>query len=239
MPRPGRKRLDDRCAIIRGMDTAPLVLASASPRRRRLLAWLEAPYECVATDTDEDLGSPLRHVPPVLARTLAADKARAAHADAGAGADGSGTILAFDTIVVLDREVLGKPRDRVEAADMLRALSGRTHSVITGIAVLRPGQPEPETFAVTTPVEMRDLDEDAIAAWLEGDEALGCAGAYNIERHLASVEDGECYQNVAGLPLCHVYEKCVRLGIDGLTSPVAACESARGAECALGRRLCR
>jgi septum formation protein len=173
-------------------------------------------------------------VPPVLARTLAADKARAART----GADGA-TVLAFDTIVVLDREVLGKPADRADAERMLAGLSGRTHSVITGVAVLRAGQGEPETFAVTTPVEMRELDEDSIAVWLAGDEAFGCAGAYNIERHLASVDDGECYQNVAGLPLCHLYEKLVRAGVEGLEAPVTACEAARGVECALGRRLCR
>jgi septum formation protein len=220
------------------MEPAPFVLASASPRRRRLLAWLEAPYTCVATDTDEDLTSPLRRVPPVLARTLAADKARAARAGAEAGADAEPTILAFDTIVVLEREVLGKPVDRADAERMLGALSGRVHSVVTGVALLRPGQDDPETFAVETPVTMRDLDAAAIDEWLDGDEALGCAGAYNIERHLASVEDGECYQNVAGLPLCHLQERLIRLGIAGDASPVAACEAARGVECSLGRRLC-
>jgi septum formation protein len=225
------------------MEPTPLILASASPRRRRLLAWLEAPYTCLATDTDEDLSSPLRRVPPVLARTLAADKARAAKG-AGAGADGGSeagaepVILAFDTIVVLDREVLGKPEDRADAERMLGALSGRVHSVITGVALLRPGQDDPETFAVETPVEMRELDAAAIAEWLATDEALGCAGAYNIEHHLASVEDGECYQNVAGLPLCHLQERLIKLGIAGDASPVAACEAARGVECALGRRLC-
>jgi septum formation protein len=220
------------------MESSRLVLASASPRRRRLLAWLETPYTSVATDTDEDLGSPLRRVPPVLARSLAADKARAARALAGTDAEVSGTILAFDTIVVLDREVLGKPVDRADAERMLDALSGRTHSVITGVAVLREGLDEPGTFAVSTPVVMRDLDDATVAAWLDGDEALGCAGAYNIERHLASVEDGECYQNVAGLPLCHVYDRLARIGIAGVASPLAACEAARGVTCALGRKVC-
>ena len=235
-----RKATGGACAIIAGMDSAPLMLASASPRRRRLLAWLGIPYDSIATDTDEDLGSPLRRVPPVLARSLAADKARAALA--GASPDrraGQPTVLAFDTIVVLDREVLGKPRDRADAERMLGKLSGRTHSVITGVAMLREGQAEPVTFAVTTPVAMRALDEPAVAAWLDTDEALGCAGAYNIEKHLASVEDGECYQNVAGLPLCHLYEKLKRLGVEGIEAPVAACEAARGTECALGRGLCR
>jgi septum formation protein len=214
------------------MDQPPLVLASASPRRRRLLAWLEVPYDCVATDTDEDLNSPLRHVPPVLARTLASAKASAAIIDPAA------TVVAFDTIVVLDREVLGKPADRADAERMLAALSGRTHAVITGVAVQAPGMPEPQTFAVSTPVNMRELDGAAVAEWLDGDEALGCAGAYNIERHLASVDDDECYQNVAGLPLCHVYEKLTRLGVEGIASPLAACEAARGVPCALGRRVC-
>jgi septum formation protein len=235
-----RKMVGGECAIIAGMDSAPLILASASPRRRRLLAWLGLPYESVSTNTDEDLTSPLRRVPPVLARTLAADKARAALADASPdGRAGRPTVLAFDTIVVLDREVLGKPLDRADAVRMLGELSGRTHCVITGVAMMRPGQADPHTFAVTTPVEMRTLDEAAVAAWLETDEALGCAGAYNIERHLASVEDGECYQNVAGLPLCHLYVKLKRLGLEGLEPPVAACETARGVGCALGRRLCR
>jgi septum formation protein len=223
------------------METTPLVLASASPRRRRLLAWLELPYDCVSTDTDEDLTSPLRGVPPVLARSIAADKARAAReqarADARADQADDRTIVAFDTIVILDGEVLGKPTDEADAERMLRALSRRTHSVITGVAVLRPGASDPETFAVTTPVAMRDLDDAAIAGWLDGDEALGCAGAYNIERHLASVEDGECYQNVAGLPLCHLHERLSRLGIAG-ASPLAACEAALGRECSLGRRVC-
>jgi predicted house-cleaning NTP pyrophosphatase (Maf/HAM1 superfamily) len=86
---------------------------------------------------------------------------------------------------------------------------------------------------------MRDLDSEAIGTWLDGDEALGCAGAYNIERHLASVEDGECYQNVAGLPLCHLYERLRRLGVEGIEPPVSACETARGTVCTLGRKLCR
>jgi septum formation protein len=191
----------------------------------------------VTTDTDEDLSSPLRRLPPVLARSIAADKARAARARADR--DAAETVLAFDTIVVLDREVLGKPVDRADADRMLRALSGRTHDVITGVAILRAEDEEPLTFAVTTPVAMRELDDETIATWLDGDEALGCAGAYNIERHLGSVEDGECYQNVAGLPLCHLFERSRRLGLTGFAAPVTECEAARGVECAIGRRLCR
>jgi septum formation protein len=242
----GAERAGWACAIIASMESTPLILASASPRRRRLLAWLEAPYESVATEIEEDLSSPLRLVPPVLARSLAADKARAARANALAGAregdrEGAGagaTVLAFDTIVMLDGQVLGKPADRADAERMLRALSGRTHTVVTGVAVFRAGREDPETFAVSTPVTMRELDDATIAGWLEGDEALGCAGAYNIERHLASVEDGECYQNVAGLPLCHVHARLAKYGLAGASAPLAACEAARGVVCPLGRKVC-
>ncbi len=217
------------------MDAPSILLASASPRRRRLLAWLAADYECLSTNTDEDLDSPLRGVPPVLARSLAADKARAAR---GARPD-TALILAFDTIVVMDRRVLGKPADVEEARTMLESLSGRVHDVVTGSAFLLAGESEPTTFAVTTPVAMRELDTGAISDWLAGDEALGCAGAYNIERHLATVEQGECYQNVAGLPLCHLFERLARAGVQGISAPIAECEAALGRECPLGRRLCR
>jgi septum formation protein len=216
------------------MEAAPITLASASPRRRRLLAWLGVPFAVASTETSEDLTSPLRSVPPILARSLAAGKAR----DALHGGVAESPLVACDTIVLLDRNVLGKPVDEADAARMLRALSGRTHQVITGVAVVAPGQTEPVTFAVTTDVAMRELDEDAIARWIAKGEALGCAGAYNIEHHLASVEPGECYQNVAGLPLCHLYQRLSRLGVDGLTSPVAACNAACGRACALGPRVC-
>lgn len=187
-----------------------------------------------STDTDEDLSSPLRSVPSVLARSIAADKAR----DALEGAVAQSALVTCDTIVVLDRAVMGKPVDEADAASMLRALSGRTHQVITGVAIVAPGKREPVTFAVTTAVEMRELDEDAIASWIAKGEAMGCAGAYNIEHHLASVTDDECYQNVAGLPLCHLYQRLDRIGVQGLTEPVAACDEACGRACVLGPRAC-
>lgn len=187
-----------------------------------------------STDTDEDLSSPLRSVPSVLARSIAADKAR----DALEGAVAQSALVTCDTIVVLDRAVMGKPVDEADAASMLRALSGRTHQVITGVAIVAPGKREPVTFAVTTAVEMRELDEDAIASWIAKGEAMGCAGAYNIEHHLASVTDDECYQNVAGLPLCHLYQRLDRIGVEGLTEPVAACDEACGRACVLGPRAC-
>jgi septum formation protein len=222
---------------------ASLLLASASPRRRRLLAWLGVPYDVTSVETPEDLTGPLRSLPPVLARSIAAEKASVARTAVGASQSdalgGGPTILSFDTIVLADRRILGKPIDLDDAWKMLRLLSGRTHEVITGVAILRPEDVEPRTFAVTTVVRMRALTDDDIQAWVDEGELLGCAGAYNIERHLASVDDGECYHNVAGTPLCHVYRELTRSGIEGLTSPVAACDEARCTRCSLGARVGR
>ncbi len=214
-----------------------LILASASPRRRRLIGWLGARTDSVATDTAEDLTLPLP--PAELAASLAAEKARAA----GLPRDAENAIvLAFDTIVVADGRVLGKPADEAEARAMLARLSGRTHDVLTGVAIMGPGMSEPTCFTVATPVLMRELDDACISHWLERGEYLGCAGAYNIEHHLASVADDECFQNVAGLPLCHLY-RALADGAGGaapmgLTPPVEHCDRALGRTCRLGPRVC-
>jgi septum formation protein len=218
------------------MSAPRIVLASASPRRRRLIAWLGVPVSITAVDTPEDLSAPLP--PERLSASLAAEKAIAARPSAG---DDS-LVLTFDTIVVDDGTVLGKPADEAEAARMLEQLSARTHEVTTGVALLAPGATDPETFTVTTRVSMRALTRDDIATWIARGESTGCAGAYNIEHHLASVADDECYQNVAGLPLCHLYAALASGGPDlvpgALTVPVSACDRALGRTCLLGPRVC-
>jgi len=213
-----------------------LVLASASPRRRRLIGWLGIPVRLASADTAEDLSLPL---PPYeLASSLAAEKAHAVRS----GGE-TGTVLAFDTVVVHEGRVLGKPADRDDARRMLGELSGGTHEVVTGVAILPQGARDADTFAVVTPVVMRALPAEAIETWLAGDEVLGCAGAYNIERHLATVEDDQCFNNVAGMPLCHVYRELAsgRAGAvpPGLTAPVAACDAALGRRCLLGPTVCQ
>ena len=217
-----------------------LVLASQSPRRRRLLAWLGLPFTATAVDTPESLDSPLAADPPELAISLAAEKAEAAR-DAGLADDA--LVLCFDTIVVLDDEVLGKPADVADAWRMLRALSGRTHQVVTGVAALAPGAGEAYTFAVVTNVAMRELTDADIEAWMEHGTFMGCAGAYNIEAQVAEVTLDECYQNVAGLPLCHLYAALVgdprlREALPGEPAvPVAACDGALGRRCELGPQV--
>lgn len=232
-------RTHPRAVVVpQASSAAEVVLASQSPRRRRLLEWLGLPFVATAVDTPEELDTPLASHPEALAASLAAEKASAAR-DVGHGA--SGLVLCFDTIVVLDGAVLGKPRDVPDAWRMLRALSGRTHQVVTGVATLCPTDAEPRTFAVVTDVAMRPLSDCQIEAWMAEGTFLGCAGAYNIEAQVAEVTADECYQNVAGLPLCHVYAALARGDapcLPGIPSvPIGPCDAALGRTCRLGPRV--
>jgi septum formation protein len=217
-----------------------LLLASRSPRRRRLLEWLGVPFAVTHVDTAESLESPLASNPPALAAALAAEKADEVRAS---GLAEGALTLCFDTIVVLDGEVLGKPKDIADAWRMLRALSGRTHEVVTGVALLTDELAQPATFAVVTPVTMRALSDDDIEEWMSRGTFMGCAGAYNIEAQVAEVADDECYQNVAGIPLCHVYaalrsDPAVFARLPRVpTCPVDSCDEALGRKCALGPRV--
>lgn len=219
-------------------DSARILLASASPRRRRLLSWLDVPYDTASVDTPEDLRSPLAADPAALAVSLATEKCEASLA-AGLGRDR--IVLCFDTIVVHDGAVLGKPADVEDAWRVLRSLSGRTHKVVTGCALLVPGEARARTFAVTTEVEMHELDDAAIGEWMSRGEFMGCAGAYNIEGQVACVTADECHQNVAGLPLCHLFAELQRLpeGVRpaGLTRPDVRCDAELGRTCRLAAKV--
>lgn len=214
-----------------------IVLASQSPRRRRLLEWLGIEFDCSAVDTPEELDSPLANDPPRLAMALATEKALAARALPHTA---EATVLCFDTIVVHGGHLLGKPTDAADAMRMLRELSGQTHHVVTGCTIACPDA-EPVEFAVVTDVTMHDLDDDRIAQWMAQGTYLGCAGAYNIEAQVARVTTRECYQNVAGLPLCHLHARLSELPPEfrpaGLTSPIATCDAALGRRCELGREV--
>lgn len=211
------------------------MLASQSPRRRRLLQWLGFDFECASVDTPEELDSPLAADPPRLAMALAAEKAQAA-ADLPGGSDG--VVLCFDTIVVHEGRLLGKPTDEHDARRMLRELSGQTHQVVTGCAIACPGDVAPRLFSATTNVTMHELDDTRIEQWMALGTYMGCAGAYNIEAQVAHVTTRECFQNVAGLPLCHLHAELAKLPQDrrphGLSSPIATCDEALCRRCELG-----
>jgi len=131
---------------------------------------------------------------------VALDKARAV---AREWMGGPAVVLGADTEVVLDGRYLGKPRDAADAARMLRALSGRTHEVVTGLALVDAPSGREETLAVTTRVTMLDASDEDIAAYVATGEPLDKAGAYAVQglgARLVARVDG-CFTNVVGLPV--------------------------------------
>jgi septum formation protein len=174
---------------------AELVLASRSPQRRAILELLGVRFVVRPADVVErTTGDP---------RDVALENAlRKAQAVAGAGPEPGSRVLGVDTIVVLGGAIYGKPPDAEAARTTLRALSGATHTVISGLALLGAG-PGPRTAAAVTGVRFRRLDEATIDWYLAGGEWRERAGGYAIQgRGAALVEaiDGD-YTNVVGLPL--------------------------------------
>ena len=174
----------------------PLILASNSPRRKDLLKQIGVDFSIDPADVDERVLP--NESPEGYAVRVALEKARVSAARAGAG-----IVIAADTIVVLNDEILGKPVNAEEAERMLTLLSGKAHSVITGLAVMDAATGRALTRTSLTRVWFRSLSQQEIASYVATGEPLDKAGAYGIqERGAVFVErvDG-CYFNVVGLPL--------------------------------------
>lgn len=197
-----------------------LVLASASPRRRELLAGLGIAFEVIPSLAQEDA---VAEVPPSDAPALALNLARRKAEDvAGALARGDGgggrrtLVVGADTVVVLPDRILGKPRSREEAAAMLRSLSGRDHVVVTGVAVVDSGTGARAEASEATRVFFRPLSEADIEAYVATGEPDDKAGAYAVQgvgSLLVERIEG-CYFNVVGLPLARLAELLGRLDYD-------------------------
>ena len=185
-------------------ERRPLLLASASPRRHEILGRIDVPFSIVPADLDEDgFAEGFQGSYPELVEALAVAKARAV---AAAQPGFTGLILAADTTVMLDGDMLSKPRDPDEAARMLRRLRGRMHQVATGVALYDCQTDTLESAYVTTRVWMRAYSDEEIAAYVATGDPLDKAGAYAVQHKLFHpVERVEgCYLTVVGLPLCLV-----------------------------------
>jgi septum formation protein len=180
--------------------TGPLILASASPRRRELLTQAGFTFEIITADVPE-IRKP-REDPIRFVTRLAREKAEAVISRESIPPDA--IVLGADTIVVVDEEVLGKPQDEADAARMLRLLSGRTHQVITGVCLAK-GRVR-ERAAEVTFVRFSTLSDEEIEAYVATGEPLDKAGAYAIQgragRWVPRIHG--CYFNVVGLPLALV-----------------------------------
>lgn len=185
---------------------AGLYLASQSPRRTELLTQVGIDHTVVSSSYEEPNEGYDSSIEMVKAQALG--KARCA-----VGIPKGGIVLGADTIVVLDNEVLGKPQDEADARQMLERLSGRSHSVVTGVALLIKG--DEVVFHNETKVYFKELAPFEIESYIASGEPMDKAGAYGIQGKGALwVEKIEgSYTNVVGLPVEHVYDElCKALG---------------------------
>ena len=176
-----------------------LVLASKSPRRSEILK--NAGYDFMVRVADADETIPDGTKPEDAVVFLAARKAMAVDR-----ADDE-TVLGADTIVVLDDKILGKPKDREDAYNMLKALSGRVHSVFTGVCIIENGKSM--TFAEETQVEFLPLSDEDIYKYIDTNDCYDKAGAYGIQGYASKFIrriSGD-YFNVVGLPISAIFEK--------------------------------
>lgn len=186
-----------------------LVLASASARRRELLAAAGFAFDVIAADIDEQIRA--GEAPEDYARRMAIEKAGAVRARSG-----TRTVVAADTIVVIDGDVLGKPCDDAEAVRMLTRLSGERHEVFTAVAVWWPDAAAPMVAIERTSVWMRVIAPDEIAAAVASGEPRDKAGAYAIQgfasRWVTRLEGA--YDTVVGLPVSTV-DRMLRHRVSG------------------------
>jgi len=185
-----------------------LILASGSPRRAEILQSVGLPFIVLSSAVDE---TPIPgETAQEMVRRLAAAKAELV----AQRAVGPAIIVAADTVVTLDNTVFGKPRTTEDARQMLEKLAGRTHSVITGVALIRLPDVERREFHEITHVQFGPLDDEEITRYLASGEPFDKAGAYAIQgragRYITRIEG--CYYNVVGLPLARLCAALAELG---------------------------
>lgn len=185
-----------------------IILASQSPRRKQLLEWAEVPFDVAVKETDETFPEGLK--PDEAAIHIARQKALAVKPAVDRGA----VILAADTIVVLHDRIIGKPKSREDAIQILSDLSGQKHAVITGV-VIRRGEKE-ISFADATEVYFHELSRQQIEFYIDKYKPYDKAGAYAIQEWIGVVGiksvAGDFY-NVMGLPVSRVVQELKKFDV--------------------------
>ena len=203
-----------------------IILASASPRRWELLGLLGLPFVVRTADVDETPRP--GETPEVLVARLSATKAAAA-----ARGLKDGLVVAADTVVALDGEVLGKPRDAGQAAEMLRRLRDRMHAVHSGVTVVDAASGRAAIHLSNTAVWMRGYSDAEIEAYVDGGDPLDKAGAYAIQhagfRPVARIQG--CFTGVVGLPLGALSDGLAHFGVTLPVDLAAVCREWTGYPC--------
>jgi len=184
----------------------PLILASASPRRKRLLAQAGLPFRIIKSQVDEK--KPARG-PAQGCRELAEKKAWQVYLSTE-----SSWVLGADTMVIIDDKILGKPRDEMDARQMLYLLGGKAHEVMTGFCLIDPSGRVAHSEVVGTMVRFKPLTGQEIDAYISTGEPFGKAGGYGIQGIGAFMVESisGSYTNVVGLPLCAVIKALIGAG---------------------------
>jgi MAF protein len=212
-----------------------LVLASASPRRRQLLALGGWTFEVRPAQTDETPQP--GETPQAFVRRLCRAKAEMA----AAGLSAPALVIAADTTVVMDGQIITKPADRAAAVRLLTQLRGRTHEVLTGLAVLDTASGAIHTDLARSRVPMRAYSDDEIRAYVATDDPLDKAGAYAIQhpgfQPVARELFTDCFANVMGLPLCHLLRRLRALGVEAAADLPAACQRFIPYDCPVFERI--
>lgn len=184
-----------------------IILASASPRRKELLSQIGITFEIIKAEKEEHITS---SIPTEVVKELSMQKAK----EVAAKCDGS-IIIGADTIVAMEGQILGKPKDRADAMRMLRLLQGKKHQVITGVTVLL-GSTKTRSFAEVTDVSLYPMTDAQIERYIATGEPMDKAGAYGIQGRFAAYVRGieGDYNNVVGLPIGRLYQEVLSVGID-------------------------
>lgn len=199
-----------------------IVLASTSPRRKELLALSGLQFRVGAVEIDET---------PAPGEDAYKYVSRVARAKANAAAkkvEKGEVVIAADTIVIFENEIMGKPKDDQDAANMLDRLRNNTHQVVTSLVVALPssGNMVISEMAVTD-VPMRNYSDQEVGAYITSGDPLDKAGSYAIQHHgFHPVEHLQgCYANVVGLPLCHLTRAMNKLDINGMENVPTNCQN--------------
>jgi len=215
------------------MKNESIILASGSPRRRELLAWLGWDFSVRAVDIDE---TPLEGEDPQdYVCRLAASKAEAAVPLAENGS----IILAADTTVVHQGEIMGKPTDAADADAMLRRLRNQPHQVCSAFALVSPATEAKQAALCVSQVPMRDYSDEEIDDYVKSGDSLDKAGAYGIQNESFHPVEGfsGCFANVMGLPLCHLARSLRQFGLHTDVDIAAACREHLNYECPISQAV--
>lgn len=216
-----------------------LILASNSPRRKELLSLAGIPFTVRPAQLDESILA--GESPPTYVRRMAESKAWAVQARMDGQFDSHTLVLAADTIVVHQADILGKPENPQMAREILQRLRNCSHQVLTSLAVIRLTDCQMLSQVVISDITMRDYSGEELEAYIASGDPMDKAGAYAIQHagfHPVERVQG-CYANVVGLPLCHLASMLQTMGVTALDTITQTCQQHLDIPCPLYLQMVR